>query len=67
MQDSFMTKALLGKKVLPCQAPDCDIQTNKRYRCPAGAGYVACCYQHAERAALLTLARQRKALALAAA
>ena len=67
MNDSFMVKVQLGKKVLPCQAPGCDIQTNKKYRSPEGVSYVACSYKHAERAALLTLARQRKVLALAAA
>lgn len=67
MDNSFMAKAQLGKKVLPCQAPECDIQTNKRYRAPEGGSYVACCYKHAERAALLRQVRQREALALAAA
>ena len=36
------------KKILPCQAPGCDISTNKRYRPPVGSGIVACYYGHAE-------------------
>ena len=48
---SFMVKARLGRKVLPCQAPGCDISTNKRYkraRSVAGQPYIACYYGHAE-------------------
>ena len=48
-----------------CDAPACDIFTNKRYLA-AGEGYVvvACCPRHAETAyALLPRARRRVAVA----
>ena len=56
-----------GRKVLPCRGRECDIRTNKRYRAPAGTVYVACCFDDAEKAYLLDLVRQQKALALVAA
>ena len=56
-----------GRTILPCRGRECTIRTNKRYRAPAGKIYVACMFDHAEKAYLLDLSRQQKALALAAA
>ena len=63
----LVVKLAPRRKILPCRDDSCDIRTNKRYRPPAGVVYVACCFDHAEKAYFLDLARQRKALALAAA
>ena len=56
-----------GRKTLPCRGRDCTIRTNKRYRAPAGQVYVACMFDHAEKAYKVDLAHQQKALALAVA
>ena len=47
---SFMVKGKLGKKLLPCRAPGCEISTNKRYSGPGGKIYTACMFKHAETA-----------------
>lgn len=63
----LMEKLSPAREILPCQAQDCEISTNKRYRSPAGVVYVACCFDHAEAAYLLELTSHRKAMAVAAA